>query len=126
MTATMETHIPAATAVVEIERDGRWTPVCHYGQLTPGRGVTALVGAEQVALFRDRSGQLYAVGNTDPFSRAAVIARGILGSRGDRAVVLSPMYKQAFDLRTGECLDEATAPDGSAARLPVWPVRVIA
>ncbi|MCQ4042698.1 nitrite reductase small subunit NirD [Streptantibioticus rubrisoli] len=122
MTTTQDT----TTAVVEIDCGKRWTPVCEYGQLIPGRGVTALVDGEQVAVFRDRAGALYAVGNTDPFSRASVISRGILGSRGDTPVVVSPMYKQAFDLRTGECLDEPETPDGSAARLRVWPVRVIA
>ncbi|MDF3287732.1 nitrite reductase small subunit NirD [Streptomyces silvisoli] len=123
---TVDTQVPAATAVVEIAHDERWTAVCRYGELVPGRGVTALVGGEQVAVFRDRAGALYAVANTDPFSRASVISRGIVGSRGDTPVVVSPMYKQAFDLRTGKCLDEPTAPDGSAARLSVWPVRVTA
>jgi nitrite reductase (NADH) small subunit len=42
-----------------------------------------------------------------------VIARGIVGSVGDRDTVTSPMYKHAFDLRTGECI---TDPD---IRLPV-------
>ena len=40
---------------------------------------------------------------------------GIVGSRGDDATVASPMYKQVFDLRTGECLDRARP-----CRLPVW------
>ncbi|MCF3100359.1 MFS transporter [Streptomyces roseoverticillatus] len=33
------------------------------------------------------------------------------------------MYKQAFCLRTGVCLDEPLAPDGSDAAVRVWPVR---
>ncbi|GAA1909388.1 nitrite reductase small subunit NirD [Streptantibioticus ferralitis] len=125
MTILHETRPTVATAVVEIEHDGRWKPVCGYADLLPGRGVAVLLGAEQVALFRDRAGLLYAVGNTDPFSGSAVISRGIMGSRGAAPVVASPMYKQAFDLRTGECLDEAATPDGSPARLGVWPVRVV-
>ncbi|MEV0041717.1 nitrite reductase (NAD(P)H) small subunit, partial [Streptomyces sp. NPDC050804] len=71
-----------------------------------------------------RAGEVYAVDNRDPFSGAYVLSRGLLGSRGAVPVVLSPMYKQAFDLRTGVCLDEETAPDGSPAVLRVWPARV--
>lgn len=103
---------------------GRWTAVCRYRDLVPGRGVAVLVGAEQAAVFRDRSGAVYAVQNYDPFGGCHVIARGITGSRSGRLVVISPMYKQAFDLRTGECLDEQATADGSPARLRVWPVRI--
>ncbi|MGW1727779.1 nitrite reductase (NAD(P)H) small subunit [Streptomyces sp. NPDC002306] len=109
---------------VEIFDGTTWTPACAYDDLTPGRGVAVLgTGGEQVALFRDRTGALYAVGNRDPFSGAHVISRGILGSRGPIPTVASPMYKQAFDLRDGRCLDEPTAPDGTPAVLRVWPVR---
>ncbi|MFJ6698201.1 nitrite reductase small subunit NirD [Streptomyces sp. NPDC091272] len=102
---------------------GEWFGVCDYASLTPGRGVAALVGGEQIALYRDRSGTVHAVGNRDPFSGAHVISRGLLGSRGGVPVVLSPMYKQAFDLRTGVCLDDDETPGGEPATLPVWPVR---
>jgi nitrite reductase (NADH) small subunit len=115
---------PRADTVVEIRTGRGWTAVCRYGALLPGRGVAALVDGRQIALFRDRAGRLYAVGNHDPFSGAHVISRGILGSRGGVPVVASPMYKQAFDLRSGACLDQEQAPDGTPARLPVWPVRL--
>lgn len=108
---------------VEIHDGTRWLPVCAWADLTPGRGVAVLVGDEQVAVFRDRDGRVYAIGNRDPFSGAYVLARGLLGDRGGVPVVASPMYKHAFDLRTGACLDEPTAPDGSAAALRLWPVR---
>lgn len=109
--------------VVEVRHGARWVPVLRYADLVPGRGVAVLLGDEQVALFRDRDGHLHAVGNRDPFSGAQVMSRGLLGSRGTTRVVASPMYKQVFDLSTGTCLDEPTAPDGTPARLPVWPVR---
>lgn len=109
--------------LVEIGDGTTWTTVCRYGDLTPGRGVTALVGGEQVALFRDPGGALYALDNRDPFSDACVISRGITGSRGGVPVVTSPMYRQTFDLRTGACLDEDTAPDGTPAALRTWAVR---
>jgi NAD(P)H-dependent nitrite reductase small subunit len=123
-TAVVHTAAAArATDIVEVAVGERWFPVCAYGALVPGRGVAALVDGQQVALYRDRSGTVHAVGNRDPFSGAHVISRGLLGSRDGVPVVLSPMYKQAFDLRTGACLDEEEAPDGSPAALPVWPVR---
>ncbi|MDX3078351.1 nitrite reductase small subunit NirD [Streptomyces sp. NPDC088354] len=113
--------------VVEIFDGTAWTPACAYEDLIPGRGVAVLTtGGEQVALFRDRAGELYAVDNRDPFSGAHVLSRGILGSRGDAPTLASPMYKQVFDLRDGRCLDEDHAPDGTPAVLRVWPVRAAA
>ncbi|MFG2638623.1 nitrite reductase (NAD(P)H) small subunit [Streptomyces sp. NPDC048362] len=109
---------------VEIFDGATWSRACAPDDLIPGRGVAVLSSSgEQVAVFRDRSGALYAVDNRDPFSGAYVMSRGILGSRGSAPTVASPMYKQVFDLRDGRCLDEPTAPDGTPARLRVWPVR---
>lgn len=96
----------------------QWTLVCRVDDLYPERGAVALVDGRQVALFRTHDDAVYAVGNYDPFSGAYVLSRGIVGSRGDTPTVASPMYKQAFDLRTGYCLDD---PAGS---VPVFPVRI--
>ena len=46
----------------------------------------------------------------------AFAARGLVGSIGERVVVASPIYKQHFDLRTGECLE---APHNSVSSYPV-------
>ena len=78
-----------------------WTAVCPYEDLQPERGVAALVGTEQVALFRTFDGSLYAIGNQDPFTGVFVLSRGIVGTRGDIPTVTSPLHKQVFDLRTG-------------------------
>lgn len=112
------------STIVEIHDGNSWTRVCDYDDLTPGRGVAVLsAGGMQVAVFRDRAGELYAVDNRDPFSGAYVMSRGIVGNQGEVPTVASPMYKQVFDLRQGRCLDEETAPDGTPATLRVWPVR---
>lgn len=95
-----------------------WLAVCALGQVPVGRGVCALVDGQQVAVFRIASGALYAVGNRDPFSGAMVLSRGIVGSRGDRPTVASPMFKQVFDLETGVCLDDPTV------AIPVHGVRL--
>jgi nitrite reductase (NADH) small subunit len=94
-----------------------WIPVCRYGDLQPERGVAALLGTEQVALFRTFDGSLYAIGNQDPFTGAFVLSRGIVGTRGDIPIVASPLHKQVFDLRTGTCLDDP------ATCVPAFPAR---
>ena len=100
-----------------------WVPVCRLDQLIPERGVAALIGEEPVAVFLLEDGSLHAVGHRDPFSGANVVARGIVGSTGTgegyRDTVASPMHKQVFDLRTGECLTEP------GPSLPVHAVRVV-
>jgi len=95
------------------------TVVCRYDALLPERGVAALVGEVQIALFRTHDGEVFALGNQDPFSGTNVMSRGIVGSRGDVPTVASPMFKQVFDLRTGECLDDPLA------SLPVYDVDVV-
>src|SRR5215471_4898127 len=94
-----------------------WTPVCRYDDLQPERGVAALIGGEQVAVFRLFDGVLYAIGNQDPLTGAFVLSRGIVGTRGDTPTVASPLHKQVFDLRTGACLDD------NRASVPVFGVR---
>ena len=103
---------------MEATIDATWVDVCGYDDLQPERGAAALIGGQQVALFRLTDGSVHAVGHHDPFSGANVIARGIVGTRGDIDTVASPVYKQVFDVRTGQCLDDASV------RLPCWPVEV--
>ncbi len=86
-----------------------WTPVCQLHDIVPNTGVCALVNGGQVAVFRVEAGDgasgIYAIDNIDPLSRAAVLSRGLVGSIGERIVVASPLFKQHFDLRTGECVE---------------------
>ncbi|MDG4806222.1 nitrite reductase small subunit NirD [Micromonospora sp. WMMD1120] len=81
-----------------------WTTVCPLDRLEPDRGVAALVDGVQVALFRTADG-LFAIDNRDPVSGAYVMSRGIVGSRGGVPTVASPLHKQVYDLRSGDCLD---------------------
>ncbi|WP_327356161.1 nitrite reductase small subunit NirD [Streptomyces sp. NBC_01304] len=84
-----------------------WFEACDATLLTPGRGIAVLLpDGRQAALFRDRAGRTYAIGNRDPFTGAAVLSRGLLGSAEGRAFVASPLLKQRFDLETGRCLDD--------------------
>lgn len=82
-----------------------WVDVAPLEVLTVGRGVAALVGDEQVALFCVGGGRVYAIANRDPWSGANVMSRGIVGTLGDRLVVASPMYKHHIDLATGQAVE---------------------
>ncbi|MFF4617896.1 nitrite reductase small subunit NirD [Nonomuraea jabiensis] len=95
-----------------------WTRICDYEAMLPERGVCALVGGEQVAVFRTHDGTLHALGNLDPFSGAYVLSRGIVGTRKGEPTVASPLHKQVFSLVSGRCLDE------DAVSVPVYRVRV--
>src|SRR5437762_13642021 len=90
--------------------------VCRLDDIVPGTGVAALVGGEQVAVFRIDQ-EIYALGNRDPFSGANVLSRGIVGDLKGELVVASPVYKQHFSLATGRCIED------SAVRIPVYATR---
>lgn len=96
----------------------QWSVVCHYDDLVPERGAAALVDGVQIAVIRTFDGVVHAVGNVDPFSNAAVLSRGIVGDRSGVPTIASPMFKQAFDLTTGRCLDD------DSVSIPVYPVQV--
>jgi len=81
--------------------------ICRLDDIVPDTGVAALVGAEQVAVFRVGE-EVYAIGNRDPFSGANVLSRGIVGDIGGELVVASPVYKQHFSLVTGRCIEDAS------------------
>ncbi len=97
----------------------QWTAVCRYDDIIPERGIAALVDGVAVAVFRTFDGRLHALSNVDPFSNASVLSRGIVGDRGGRATVASPIYKQVFELATGICLDDP------AVSVPTYPVRLV-
>src|SRR5215831_3561291 len=81
--------------------------VCRLDDIVPDTGVAALVGGEQVAVFRIDQ-KIYAIGNRDPFSGANVLSRGIVGDVNGEVVVASPVYKQHFSLLSGRCIEDAS------------------
>lgn len=80
--------------------------VCRLEQLVVERGAVVVVDGRQLALFRLADDTVHALSNRDPYSGAMVLARGVVGDRRGRPVVISPVYKQAFDLHTGRSLDD--------------------
>jgi nitrite reductase (NADH) small subunit len=81
--------------------------ICRLDDIVPDTGVAALVGGEQIAVFRIDQ-KIYAIGNRDPFSGANVLSRGIVGDLKCELVVASPVYKQHFSLVTGRCIEDET------------------
>lgn len=97
-----------------------WVSVCGIDDLNPGTGVAVSLGDDQVAIFKMlKDNKIYAISNFDPIGKANVLSRGITGSVGDKVVVSSPLYKQHFDLQTGECIENAEA------NVKTYPVRVL-
>ncbi|MEV5610160.1 nitrite reductase small subunit NirD [Streptomyces sp. NPDC052225] len=95
------------TVMVQVAVNDEWLSVCELSRMTPGRGVAALLpDGRQAAVFLDRAGRVFALDNTDPFTGAAVLSRGLIGSAQGRPFVASPLLKQRFDLATGRCLDD--------------------
>lgn len=82
-----------------------WTAVCAADDILPNTGVCARVDDRHVAVFRVGRDRWYAIDNVDPRAGASVLSRGLVGSLGERIVVASPLFKQHYDLATGECLE---------------------
>ncbi len=104
-----------------------WIDVCAVDRVIPDCGIAVLVGDEPVAVFRlsafDGGPEEWcAVGHVDPIAGIPVMARGLVGTIGEAPLVVptvaSPLHKQRYNLRTGECLDDPTVD------LPTFPVRL--
>lgn len=85
-----------------------WQPLCRKRDLVEGSGVCALVGNTQVAVFYlpQEEPAVFALNNRDPIGSVNVLSRGLVAELQGRLTVASPLYKQHFDLATGECLEE--------------------
>jgi len=95
--------------------------VCKLDDIYPNSGVAVLVENQQIALFRVQAAegeQIFAIDNYDPFSKANVLSRGLVGSLKNRTVVASPIYKQHFCLQSGVCLEDETI------KVNVWSVKL--
>ncbi len=95
-----------------------WVKVCKTDDILPYSGVAAMIFGRQIAIFRVKD-EFYALSDYDPFSKAYVLSRGLIGDRAGVVKVASPIYKQSFSLQTGECLDDPTV------KLPTYPLQVL-
>jgi nitrite reductase (NADH) small subunit len=98
----------------------KWIDVCKADDLQPDSGICALLDGEQVAIFwmPEPNAKVYAVGNYDPFGKANVLSRGLIGDINGQRVVASPLYKQHFNLQTGACLEDETV------KIPIYRIRI--
>ena len=82
--------------------------ICTQSDLVEDSGVCALINEEQIAIFYipNSEQKVFAISNWDPIGKANVLSRGIIGDLGGKIVVASPLYKQHFDLNSGECLED--------------------
>jgi nitrite reductase (NADH) small subunit len=98
-------------------RDG-WTAVCRGDDIVSNTGVCVLINGKQIAVFKLEDESVYAIDNLDPFSGASVLSRGIVGDLKGEVVVASPVYKQHFSLKSGQCVEEQDV------KIAVYPARV--
>ena len=89
--------------------ENMWIDVCSEDDLQPDSGICALVENKQVAIFyMPKEDAVYAINNHDPFGKANVLSRGLIGDIKGVPMVASPLYKQHFNLLTGECLEDSS------------------
>lgn len=100
-------------------------PICPVSALAVERGAAALLpDGTQIGLFLLEDGSVHAVQQHDPYSGTNILSRGLVGSHlipgedGAEGVIVptlsSPMYKQVWNLDTGEVIDA-----GGANALPI-------
>ncbi len=79
-------------------------------KVPPGQGLCFIVGDEQIAVFRQRDGQLFATQNLCPH-KGAPLSEGLVGS----GQVICPFHAHKFDLCTGQGPEKE--------KLKVYPVK---
>lgn len=97
-----------------------WIDVCSIKDLQPNSGVCALIENKQVAIFyMPEEDIIYAIDNYDPFGDVHVLSRGLIGDLNGRPMVASPLYKQHFDLETGQCFED------ESVKVPAYSARIL-
>lgn len=70
----------------------QWINICNIDAILPATGVCALLGDEQVAIFRPyHSDQVFAISNIDPFFESSVLSRGLIAEHEGELWVASPL-----------------------------------
>jgi nitrite reductase (NADH) small subunit len=75
------------------------TPTINLGSMSripEGQGRCYVVGAEEIAVFRQRDGRIFATENRCPH-RQGPLAEGVLGS----GTIICPLHAHQFNLETG-------------------------
>ncbi|WP_035387068.1 nitrite reductase small subunit NirD [Ferrimonas senticii] len=96
----------------------QWHRVCQLSDLLPDVGACALIGQQQIALFRLANDRLYAIDNHDPLGGANVLSRGLLAELNGQQTISSPLHRHHYCLDSGQCLQD------QAVKLTTYPVKV--
>ena len=97
----------------------QWVNICNINDILPATGVCALLGNEQVAIFRPRHDeQVFAISNIDPFFDASVLSRGFITEHQEELWVASQLTTHRFRLSDG------ISPVDSSLRVRSWPVKI--
>ena len=85
----------------------QWVNLCKIDAILPATGVCALLGNQQVAIFRPYADdQVFAISNIDPFFESSVLSRGLIAEHQGDLWVASPLKKQRFRLSDGLCMED--------------------
>jgi nitrite reductase (NADH) small subunit len=95
----------------------QWESICSANLIPLNAGAAVLLDGIQIAIFRFGD-DVFAIDNYDPIGAANVLARGIIGDTKGELCVASPLYKQHFSLRSGQCLED------SSVRVNTYGVRI--
>ena len=71
--------------------------VGDIGKVPLGQGFCFIAGREEIAVFRQRDGRLFATQNRCPH-REGALAEGLLGA----GKIICPLHAHVFDLSTGQ------------------------
>ena len=98
------------TTIPEIENqkseiENRSLPLCPLADLPLGLGRAFTIASKTIAVFRTRSGKLFATDNRCPH-KSGPLAEGLLS--GDS--VVCPLHQFRFDMTTGTCDQESICP----------------
>lgn len=91
-----------ATVRVGDRRRREWE-LCAVEEIPLGQGRAFVVGGEEVAVFRQRDGQVFALQARCPH-RGGPLADGLVGN----GLVLCPLHGWAIELATGACREQRT------------------
>ncbi|MEO3991654.1 nitrite reductase small subunit NirD [Pseudocitrobacter cyperus] len=85
----------------------QWVNICKIDAILPATGVCALLGDQQVAIFRPYADErVFAISNIDPFFESSVLSRGLIAEHQGELWVASPLKKQRFRLTDGLCMED--------------------
>nr|WP_113874907.1 nitrite reductase small subunit NirD [Marinomonas aquiplantarum] len=98
----------------------QWKLMCEQQDLIEGAGIAAMLDGQQIALFYvpEAEQKVFAISNWDPIGKANVLSRGLLANLKEQWTVASPLYKQHYELQSGQCLEE------EGVKITTWPVKL--